>query len=106
MNEWIIKIVDPGHTITRHIYIFRHLASGITEFIKGDKVIRVEEGAIGPGPSLELSPEQLQAFADALNANGFKPQDGFIEGKLEGTERHLQDLRHLLKLDSDLTHAK
>lgn len=94
MNEWQIKIVDPGYKFTREIYISRRLPNGNAEFLGTGEV---EVGAT-PKPSLELTPEQLQAFSDALNANGFKPQDGFTEGKLEATERHLLDMRKLLKL--------
>lgn len=96
MNDWIIKIVDPGYKFTREIYIFRRLPNNDAEMINGT-VIKAEQDK--PKPSLELTPEQLQAFANALNDNGFKPQEGFTEGKLEATERHLQDMRKLLKLN-------
>lgn len=95
MGEWQIKIVDPGYTIERNIYIFRRLPSGKSEILG---VGEVEMGSYNPEPTLKLNPEQLQAFANALNDTGFKPQAGFMEGKLEGTERHLADLRQLMKL--------
>lgn len=95
MNEWQIRIVDPGYKFTREIYIFRRLFNGKTELLG---VGEIEDGGIATKPTLELTPEQLQAFSDALNANGFQPQDGFTEGKLEATERHLLDMRKLLKL--------
>lgn len=99
MNEWQIRIVDPGYKFTREIYIFRRLQNGNAEFLGVGETIEIPAGsAIKPKPSIELDPEQLQAFSDALNANGFKPQDGFTEGKLEATERHLLDMRKLLKL--------
>ncbi len=95
MNEWKISIKDPGYKFTREIYIYRRLPSGGIELLG---VGELKEGETSPKPTLELEPEQLQAFSNALNENGFKPQDGFTEGKLEGTERHLADLRTLLKL--------
>lgn len=95
MNEWRISIINPGYKFTREIYIFRDLPNGKTEVL-GTGVIEAGEK---PAPSLELTPEQLQAFSDALNKNGFKPQEGFTEGKLEATERHLADMRKLLKLE-------
>lgn len=95
MNEWQIKIVDPGYKFTREVFIFRRLQNGKTEILGTGVVKDVGEK---PKPTFELEPEQLQAFANALNENGFKPQNGFVEGKLEGTERHLGDLRALLKL--------
>lgn len=94
MNDWYINLVDPGYKFTREIYIFRRLPNNDIEMVDGTVVKTGDK----PKPSLELTPEQLQAFANALNNNGFKPQEGFTEGKLEATERHLADLRKLLKL--------
>lgn len=94
MNDWIINIVDPGYKFTREIYIFRRLPNGKAEVLGQGEF----ELGVNFKPSLELTPEQLQALSNALNENGFKPQEGFTEGKLEATERHLTDLRKLLKL--------
>ena len=68
-----------------------------TEVLGSDKILKEGERWDVP-PTLELEPEQLQAFADALNEQGYKPQQGFVEGKLEATESHLKDMRTLLKL--------
>lgn len=94
MNEWIIKLVDVGYKFGRYIYIFRRLPNGDIETLDGTKVVEGEDFK----PAFFLNPEQLQALANALDNNGFKPQEGFVEGKLEATERHLTDLRKLLKL--------
>lgn len=68
--------------------------------MKKDGIIeRFPEGAAIPQePFMHLEQDMLQSLADALNDNGIKPQQGFIEGKLQATENHLQDMRTLLKL--------
>jgi len=63
----------------------------------------IEEGECFPGPSMRLygsmEREFMAAFADALDKNGIKTdKDAKIEGTLEATRFHLDDLRMLLKL--------
>lgn len=99
MNNWTIRIIDVGYRFTRDVFIFRRTAQG-SEFIQNDGTgIFIAEGsAEQPKPALQLEPEALQALADELANVGYKPQKGFLEGKLEATERHLDDTRTLLKL--------
>lgn len=94
-GDWKIKIVDVGYKFTRDIYIFRRLHNGKTEILG---VGEIKDGDEPKEPTLELDPQQLQELANTLADNGFKPQKGFVEGKLQATEKHLSDLRHLLKL--------
>jgi len=63
----------------------------------------IEEGVLGLEPSLNLpgrmGEEVMQAIVEAFNERGIKPESGNkTEGKLEATEKHLEDLRMLLKL--------
>ena len=93
MNNWTIKIIDTGYEKARSIYIFRQLSSGETMFLDG----KVLKGGEAPSePTIKLEPEQLQALADELSMVGYKPQKGFIEGKLEATTKHLEDMRSLV----------
>ena len=39
--------------------------------------------------------EMIRAFSDALNQFLGKPDETFTRGKLEATERHLQDMRDI-----------
>lgn len=94
-EEWIIKIVDKGYTFYRDVFLYRRVPNG-TEIYRGDTTEIVDEGAAIVKPSFILSPEMLQSFADALNEQGYKPQKGFIEGKLQATEKHLEDMRTLV----------
>lgn len=93
MNDWIIQILDNPAQLTRRIYIFRKLSDNRIEMLGGE--VLDSQGVVSK-PTLELLPEALQAFADALNELGIRPQKGFLEGKLEGTEKHLEDMRKLV----------
>jgi len=98
-DNWIIKIVDKGYKTSRDVYIFRRGLNG-TEFMRGDNTTETiaDRGVAPEKPTLELEPEQLQALADELANVGYKPQKGFLEGKLEAMQDHLKDVRTLLKL--------
>ena len=92
-----IRIVDPGYKLQSDIYIYFHIGDKIG-ILQGDTVVTLEHGAAIPKPTLSLDRESLQALSDALNDKGFKPKEGFLEGKLNATENHLKDMRTLLKL--------
>ena len=94
-EDWKIKIIDKGYKLEREVYIFRKLPNGNIGMLG---VGEIKEGDVLCKPTLELNPEQLQVFADALNEIGIKPQKGFLEGKVEAQSEHLKDLRKLLKL--------
>ena len=98
MNNWIIKIIDIGWKTTREIYIFRKNRNGEREMLNGD-ILKEGVPPANIKPTLELEPEQLQALADELDNIGYKPQKGFIEGKLLATETHLEDMRKLVFKD-------
>lgn len=102
--NWQIKIRDVGYKTTRDLYIFRRAFNGETEVMQPDGTIqKFKEGeAANVKPLLELEPEMLQELADELAHNGYRPQKGFLEGKLEATTNHLKDMRTLLKLTKPL----
>lgn len=68
----------------------------------GEKVTETtydENAAIPISASLRLSPEMLQALANALSEANIRPKEaGKTEGLLEAQSEHLKDLRTLLKL--------
>lgn len=96
-SDWNIKIIDRGFKEARDVYIFRDLGNGKREFV-GAGEVDIDNTKDSPAPSIELGPEQLQALADELDKVGYKPQKGFVEGRLLATEYHLKDMRKLLKL--------
>ena len=96
-DNWLIKIVDVGYRFTRDVFIFRRSLGG-AEFIQNDgTALFVAEGSSEqPKPAIQLDPEALQALADELALVGYKPQKGFIEGRLTAIENHLEDMRKLV----------
>lgn len=96
MENWIVKIVDPGYKITREIFIYRRAGIGKTEVLRSGGMVETIDTGVKPEPTLELFPETLQALANALAEVGIKPQEGYLEGKLEATEKHLEDMRTLV----------
>ena len=92
-GEWKVKIIDSGYKEEKDVFIFRRLGEGKMEVLGNE---RIEDYGAIKKPTLQLNSEQLQKFAEALNEIGVKPQDGFLEGKLEATEKHLEDMRKLV----------
>lgn len=93
INNWNIRIIDSGYKLTKDVFIFRQTFDGKTETLGGEIF---GMGAMPMKPTIELDDEQLQAFANALNELGISPQKEFVEGKLEATEKHLEDMRKLV----------
>jgi len=94
MDKWNIKIIDVGYKLERDVFIFRRTFDGKTEMLDGT-IIDVGS-AISSKPSLSLTVEQLQAFANELNKLGISPAKEYTTGKLEATEKHLKDMRALV----------
>lgn len=104
MNDnWKIKIIDLGYTTDRDVYVFRRTPNGTDVLLPTGMITIGEKGVLPSEPTLRLSPEQLQAFADELSLIGYKPLKGFIEGKLDATEKHLQDMRRLVFEEKEIT---
>lgn len=63
----------------------------------------IENGGVQQEPSLHLpgrlGEEVMKAMVNAFSERGIKPEsDSKLQGKLEATEKHLEDMRTLLKL--------
>lgn len=81
----------------KKLFVGRETPQGM-EILYSDRVEIIPEGVANLEPTLRLTDEDFQALVDAIHKD-YKPSEGrFVEGKLEGTERHLQDLRQILKL--------
>lgn len=86
------------------IYVFRNTPEGDTvaapiefEFITVDESQRIA------APTMRLFSRDatafLEAFSRALQREGFETENqSFTKGKLDATERHLEDLREMLDL--------
>lgn len=95
MENWRVKIVDVGYKVSKEIFIFRRLPNGKTEILQEGGVITSDYG-VAPKPTIELYPEMLQELANELSNSGFKPKEGYMEGKLLATEKHLEDMRKIV----------
>ena len=94
MENWKISIKDVGYKTEREVYIYRKVINGI-EIFRGDRTEIISEHS-ATTPSFNMTPEMLQEFANELDKNGINPKQGFVEGKLEATEKHLEDMRTLV----------
>lgn len=99
MGTWKIEIKTAPATTGHEIWIYRPTFQGKVEILQPDMttVITFDQGSIDVKPTLKLDHFIFQSLVDAIH--GFKPSEGkFTEGKLEATERHLADMRQLLKI--------
>lgn len=99
-NKWQIKINnDFGPRLDKEVFFFRNVNHGgipKVEVMYSDTIKTVDPGSAGITPSFRFTQEMLQDFANALDKMGIKPQRGFLEGKLEAQEKHLEDMRTLV----------
>ena len=104
MGDWKIEILDRPAQFLTDIWIYRRGPNGGTIFysFKGNDVVEEVEhkGGSAPFPATLTIPCDLKSLLlEALLSKGVKsPDKSFVEGKLEATEEHLADLRHILKL--------
>ena len=102
--------VDSGYDYRRTMRIYFVSTSNGTQYIDWyDSSKRVytripaPEGSISPNPTFEIQYEDALDLYKELHTyfskQGIKNEgESFICGELSGTKRHLDDLRHLLKL--------
>lgn len=96
--EWKVNIVEDPIMLERSVYIYRKLDGKISQYFGDGTIKTFGEGSAVAEPSMILSQQMLQGFADALDKQGISPKKQYLEGKLEATEGHMKDLRTLLKL--------
>ena len=92
-----IKITPSLYSLSVNLYIFKNNKDGGMEFLQKDGYWQnVKEGSCEAViPTLVLSPDLLPKLADELARNGYRAEQGFDKGKLEATEKHLEDMRRL-----------
>lgn len=98
---WQVQILESPGRWAKDVWIWREGGGGDTYILNPDlrseTKVKYGERRKDDTPTLVLEQDVFAALIDALK--GFKPSErNFVDGKLEGTERHLQDLRKLLKL--------
>ena len=85
---------DQGLTDMIDIFVLEKFP-GTVNVLHGDVFEKVENGG-QTKPTISLSHVTIQQLVDELDKMGYKPQKGFLEGKLEATEKHLEDMRELV----------
>lgn len=98
MDKWQVGVHRRPERTGVDIFVYRKNGVTRTEVLKSDgSIVDMPRGA-AIEPTLSLEEDIFRELVDAIHAD-FKPSEGkFTEGKVEATERHLQDLRHLLKI--------
>lgn len=82
------------------MYIYRDTPQGkeIMSFPQTVEIVTVKAGD-STSRGLYLDDHLFQALVDAVHKD-FKPSEGkFTEGKLEATEKHLEDMRRIVLKD-------
>lgn len=100
MEDWKVQLTEEPGRIGYQIYIHRTPSAGVREFItKGG----YEHQVISKGERTErdltfgfIEHDQLRALVEAFSSKGFKTDnDHKVEGLLEATKYHLEDMRTL-----------
>jgi hypothetical protein len=108
-TEWLIEIQDRPAMLLTDIWIYRRGFNGkvIVLYSLGEDKIEEKEYDTGFSrlpATLTISTYLVPVLLAAIVSKGIKPpEQSFVQGKLEATELHLQDLRHLLKIPLEHT---
>src|SRR3990167_6191737 len=100
-EEWKIELRKRPAQMVTDIWIFRRNIKGIISYIPHNGYIAEEKEFDANSkipPSIVLPDEFILALFQAIRTTGIKlPDESFTKGKLDATQNHLKDLRHLLK---------
>jgi len=81
------------------VYFLREKANGDVEVMGSDELMPASSGGEYPGPTFSFSEELAESLVQGLSGAGVRTEsDSRIEGELEATKKHLEDLRELLGL--------
>lgn len=94
-ENWKIDIQNRVNQFITDIYIYRRAGEQI-ETIEGNEYRQYSRGCIFP-PSFSISSDLVPLLAEAIAKSGVKlPDESFVKGKLEATEKHLSDMRKIV----------
>ena len=97
-ENWEVLFQEDFGTCSQKMVILRRAYNGTEVFdVKNNNLVLVPAGdGIDEKLIIKFSPEMFLALVDAIQKN-FKPSEGkFTEGKLEATEKHLEDMRTIV----------
>ena len=97
-GDYKVQIIERPGTFSNRIYLYKVIPGHGTEYITYKAEVQIlKRGEAVKDDELyfaEMTPDQLQAFAEALANKGIKTtQDSVAQGKLQATEKHLEDMR-------------
>lgn len=93
-SQYFIRVRPGDFHLGYDVFVVRR-----GEFLTSDgKTVPLDEAAHSDKPTIILSEDEAQALVEQLSQRGVKAQRGYLEGKLEATERHLADIREVAKL--------
>lgn len=99
-DSWEARIIFKPGIINNGVYLSRVRERGSREYLLADgSTITIKEGMpLKEDPVFAtLDDDQLNALQIAITAHGIKPPEAsYIQGKLEATERHLEDMRSIV----------
>jgi len=105
-NEWVVKVKDAAPLSGHRLWIFQKTFKGTATYNGQITTEHAHGEAVDEKESIFLSDDMLKALIDAIHKN-FKPSEGkFTEGKLEATEKHLEDMRKLVFNDQVINVAE
>lgn len=106
-GDWKIQINSLDYKLESHVFIYRFAGNMIhwVEFKSPELVIHSEPyregGADQVKPAFVARRDEAfgiaKAFVSFANSQGIKNgEETFVKGKLEATEKHLEDMRNLV----------
>lgn len=99
VENWQVRFIEHPERLGREMVIYRKVGEQV-EVMIFPQTLEIKTFRVGDNipTGLYLTDDLFQSLVDSIHKD-FKPSEGkFTEGKLMGTERHLEDLRKLLKL--------
>ena len=107
MSEWQVEIDHDFSKRSYIIYVVRDVSGGEEWMTAGGRTTEVvTEGGTPVDAAFATIPasamgQVISGLIQAADREGYKAKDkSFVEGKLEATERHLEDMRVLMKVRS------
>ena len=101
MSDWEVHIEYRPDRVTTYAYILRRSGKDIEFITKGGLEHRILPQGASKDENIHFAQFEdmhiASLFVQALEERGVKPpQQSYIEGRLEATQDHLQDLRKLV----------
>lgn len=98
-GEWQAVVDDNWAMMSVDIYLYRRTSQGKEILDHTGTLHQIKEGDAVKNDIYfaRLEPEQVQALADGLSQKGIKTESNYkLEGLLEATKVHLEDMRSLV----------